>query len=55
MAFNGSNNQKALMRDQHGHLKGFAGGPGRPLGSRNKLTEDFLAICTPLGWSMGQT
>ena len=42
MAFNGSNNQKALVRDQHGHLKGFAGGPGRPLGSRNKLTEDFL-------------
>jgi len=24
--------------------KGHAGGPGRPKGSRNKLTEDFLSV-----------
>jgi hypothetical protein len=38
MATNGSAN-----RDERGHyLKGMPGGPGRPLGSRNKLSEDFL-------------
>jgi hypothetical protein len=32
------------IRDERGrYLKGRPGGPGRPLGSRNKLTEDFLA------------
>jgi hypothetical protein len=31
------------IRDQRGrYLKGIPGGPGRPAGSRNKLTEDFL-------------
>ncbi len=24
------------------YLKGMPGGPGRPVGSRNKLTEDFF-------------
>jgi len=32
------------IRDEHGrYLKGMPGGPGRPLGSRNKLREDFFA------------
>ena len=44
MPTNGSNTQKALVRDEHGRwVKGFPGGPGRPLGSRNKLREDFFA------------
>ncbi len=31
------------IRDERGRdLKGIAGGPGRPAGSRNRLTEDFL-------------
>ena len=31
------------IRDERGrYLKGIAGGPGRPAGSRNRLTEDFL-------------
>jgi hypothetical protein len=31
------------IRDECGrYLKGIPGGPGRPVGSRNKLTEDFL-------------
>ena len=43
MATNGSNTQRAIVRDEHGRwVKGFPGGPGRPLGSRNKLSEDFL-------------
>ena len=43
MPINGSNNQTALARDERGRwAKGFHGGPGRPLGSRNKLSEDFL-------------
>jgi hypothetical protein len=42
MAKNGSANSVAI-RDERGHdLKGMPGGPGRPLGSRNKLSEDFL-------------
>jgi hypothetical protein len=42
MASNGSENSVAI-RDEHGrYLKGIAGGPGRPAGSRNKLTEEFL-------------
>jgi hypothetical protein len=41
------------IRDERGrYLKGMPGGPGRPLGSRNKLTEDFLGDCTPLGWNV---
>ena len=44
MPTNGSNTQQALVRDKHGRwVKGFPGGPGRPLGSRNKLREDFFA------------
>ena len=32
------------IRDERGrYLKGIPGGPGRPLGSRNKLREDFFA------------
>ena len=31
------------IRDERGrYLKGIAGGPGRPAGSRNRLTDDFL-------------
>ena len=31
------------IRDGRGrYLKGMPGGPGRPMGSRNRLTEDFL-------------
>ena len=40
---NGSND--VAIRDKRGlyHLKGTPGVPDRPIGSRNKLTEDFLA------------
>ena len=32
------------LRDERGrYLKGMPGGPGRPLGSHNKLRDDFLA------------
>jgi hypothetical protein len=42
MARNGGANAVAL-RDERGHyLKGVPGGPGRPAGSRNRLSEDFL-------------
>jgi hypothetical protein len=38
-----SNKINTAVRDEHGRwVKGFSGGPGRPLGSRNKLSEDFL-------------
>ena len=41
---NDRNNKDVAVRDQHGRwLKGYSGGPGRPPGSRNKLTEEFLA------------
>jgi hypothetical protein len=41
MATNGSND--VAIRDERGrYLKGMPGGPGRPAGSRNKLTEYFL-------------
>jgi hypothetical protein len=44
MPTNGSHNQKALVRDERGRwVKGFYGGPGRRVGSRNKLSEQFLA------------
>jgi hypothetical protein len=40
---NGKNSKNVVARDERGRrLKGFSGGPGRPLGSRNKLSEDFL-------------
>ena len=43
MATDDSNNGNVVARDERGHwLKGFSGGPGRPVGSRNKLSEDFL-------------
>jgi hypothetical protein len=43
------------IRDDRGrYLKGMPGGPGRPLGSRNKLREDFLPICTPLDWNLAE-
>jgi hypothetical protein len=42
MARNGGDNSGAI-RDGHGrYLKGIPGGPGRPMGSRNKLSEHFL-------------
>ncbi len=32
------------IRDERGrYLRGMPGGPGRPVGSRNKLSEQFLA------------
>ena len=32
------------LRDERGrYLRGVRGGPGRPLGSRNKMREDFFA------------
>ena len=41
---NGGTARRALARDEHGRwVKGFPGGPGRPVGSRNKLSEQFLA------------
>ena len=43
MATNGTTTKNVVARDEHGRwLKGFSGGPGRPLGSRNRLNEDFL-------------
>jgi hypothetical protein len=44
MATNGSANANTVaIRDERGHyLKGMPGGPGRPVGSRNKLSEEFL-------------
>ncbi len=38
-----SNDNIVTIRDGRGrYLKGTPGGPGRPLGSRNRLSEDFL-------------
>jgi hypothetical protein len=42
MAVNGTNNSISVRDERGRYLKGIAGGPGRPAGSRNKLTEDFL-------------
>jgi hypothetical protein len=43
MVINGKNSKNVVARDESGRwLKGYSGGPGRPLGSRNKLSEDFL-------------
>jgi hypothetical protein len=38
-----SSGNSVTIRDERGrYLKGIAGGPGRPPGSRNRLTEDFI-------------
>jgi hypothetical protein len=42
MATNGSANTVAIRNERGHYLKGMPGGPGRPPGSRNKLSEDFL-------------
>src|SRR5262245_9329311 len=42
VARNGSENSVAIRDERGRYLKGIAGGPGRPAGSRNRLTEDFL-------------
>ena len=42
MAGDGSENSVAIRDERGRYLKGIAGGPGRPAGSRNKLTEEFL-------------
>ena len=42
MVRNGSENSVAIRDERGRYLKGIAGGPGRPAGSRNRLTEDFL-------------
>ena len=43
MAINGKSSENIVARDEHGRwLKGYSGGPGRSLGSPNKLCEDFL-------------
>ena len=42
MARNGAENSVAIRDERGRYLKGIAGGPGRPAGSRNKLTEEFL-------------
>jgi hypothetical protein len=43
MVTNGKNSKSVVARDERGRwLKGYYGAPGRPLGSRNKLSEDFL-------------
>jgi hypothetical protein len=39
---NGSDNSVSIRDERGRYLKGIAGGPGRPPGSRNRLTEDFL-------------
>jgi hypothetical protein len=41
-AVNGTNDSVAIRYERGHYLKGMARGPGRPAGSRNKLTEDFL-------------
>ena len=38
----GSENSVSIRDERGRYLKGIAGGPGRPPGSRNRLTEDFL-------------
>ena len=42
MATNGGGNSVSIRDERGRYLKGVAGGPGRPPGSRNRLTEDFL-------------
>jgi len=43
IARNGSDNSVSIRDERGRYLKGIAGGPGRPAGSRNRLTEDFLS------------
>ena len=55
MVANGKNSKSVVARDEHGRwLKGFSGGPGRPLGSRNKLSEDFLGDLQEDWWQHGK-
>ncbi len=42
MATNGRGNSVTIRDERGRYLKGIAGGPGRPPGSRNRLTEDFI-------------
>src|SRR5512143_781437 len=42
MATDGSGNSVSIRDERGRYLKGIAGEPGRPAGSRNRLTEDFL-------------
>jgi hypothetical protein len=42
MATNGTGNSVSIRDERGRYLKGIAGGPGRPPGSRNRLTEDFI-------------
>jgi hypothetical protein len=42
MTRNGGENGVSNRDERGRYLKGIAGGPGRPAGSRNRLTEDFL-------------
>jgi hypothetical protein len=42
MATNGSRNSVSIRDERGRYLKGIAGGPGRPPGSRNRLTENFI-------------
>ena len=42
MATNGSGNSLSIRDERGRYLKGIAGGPGRPAGSRNRLTDDFI-------------
>jgi hypothetical protein len=43
MATNGRANNNLVARDEYARwLKGFSGGPGRPVGSRKKLSEAFI-------------
>jgi hypothetical protein len=42
MAMNGSNTDVAIRDERGRYLKGMPGGTARPIGSRNKLTEDFF-------------
>ena len=39
---NGSENSVSIRDERGRYLKGMAGGPGRPAGSRNRLTADFF-------------
>jgi hypothetical protein len=42
MAVSGTNNSISIRDERGRYLKGIVGGPGRPPGSRNRLTEDFI-------------
>ena len=52
MATNGRANNNLVARDEYGRwLKGFSGGPGRPVGSRKKLSEASSETCRRIGGS----